>query len=247
MATKENSLPFDRIKCIDDETKMITFGYIRTIYTNQQIPEAVQCIVLLFYARHLDSEILTDAETKTLLDLFEKHDKFTELGNFYYDRIFHGLEDGFRAQTFVEKCHNHPNILVIIHTKDENVFGFYTSKGWEGELSPALKHAHDKKLFLFLIRSTNPKYKPLIASSRINGWRRGLASYHGYFCYLSDCLWLSNECNCKGYSKVTDCVKYYGLPTDSYLNADKPVFNVADLEVFQLKQICKIFTNNMKQ
>ena len=98
------SLPFERIKHIHDKYMHIVSGYIRNIQT-KEIPESIKLEILLFYYNTFESSILTDNECiYKLLSLFEEQSVLKHLTDYSYRLIFRGTRDGFKSQTFYDKC-----------------------------------------------------------------------------------------------------------------------------------------------
>ena len=126
MATK---LSFERIKSMKQSMKDTVRGYLRGDL--DEIPEIVECLILLFYFNQIDSEILSDAECHALLSLFSEQDKFADLGSYSYSLIYSSYNDGIGEKIFKEKCHGITNLLCILSAENGNVFGWYTAKGWE--------------------------------------------------------------------------------------------------------------------
>ena len=164
-----------------------------------------------------------------LLSLFEEQHKFKELKNYSFHLLYASYRDGIGEEIFKNTCHDQQNLLCLIHAKEGNVFGGYTSKGWRGiHVGQA---QDDEKAFLFLIRSKKG-HDPKIFNN--TGTKKELYNQSGYYCMFgSNCaIWINRSGewgNSYGQSDQYETMKSYDL-----LVGDCP-FSVASLEVFQLR------------
>lgn len=232
-------LPFERVKHIRNTLKDTVFGYIREsqsiLPSNKsyyQIPELVQHTILLFYYQQIESSILDNIEKDKLLSLFDEQNKFEEVGNSYsYQMIYSSVEHGDGEKTFKSLCHNKRNLLCLIHSKDNNVFGGYTSSGWTDDVNNYSHGLYDDKSFVFSIRS-NKGYDPAIFNviqSENSLWNQ--QSYYMMFAGLQ--VIYINTSGKSGYA-ASQPQRYQKYPYDSYLA--KKNFTVSAIEVFQLQQ-----------
>ena len=179
-------LPFDKVKRIRQKEKDIVFGYLRKFQAMvhmkegivcSNIPKSIQYSILLFFYSDIESKILTDAETDDLLFLFEEQHKFKELKNYSFHLLYASYRDGIGEKIFKKICHDQQHLLCLIHAKEGNVFGGYTSKGWRGiHVGQA---QDDEKAFLFLIRSKKG-HDPKLFNNR--GTDRELYNQRGFYC-----------------------------------------------------------------
>ena len=73
--------------------------------------------------------------------------------------IYKRTRDGYAANDFTDRVNGKKNILCIIHTDSDNVFGGYTQKGFNK--NGDTEDTKDLKAFLFSIRSSK-NYPPRI-------------------------------------------------------------------------------------
>eukprot|EP01084_Bolivina_argentea_P064976 118444_1 len=240
---------FDRIKTIKQSYKDIVFGYIRkcqdllpqhVLY--YQIPQPIQSTILLFYYSMLDSSILTDNECDILFSLFEKHNKFKELGYFEYELIYSSKRDGIGEIAFKKKSHNKKSILCFIESTEGNVFGGYTKRGWWNDENYGQQ---DDNAFIFSIRS-NKNNPPAIFSS-VKSSSAAIWNQDNYYCVFGgDCAFYVKQDGKTGNLNSKRCIyvkqdgktgnlNYQKYPSDLYLTNEN--FGVECIEAFQLKKI----------
>ena len=153
-----------------------------------EIPESVLLVILLFYYNSIESSILTDNECDKLLSLFEEQNKFEDLGQYSYKLIYNSHKDGKTMKEFVERCHGKPNLLCIVYTTKNNVFGGYTSKGWTTDSFTI----QDDDAFIFSIRSSK-NYPPKIFNA-IKGTKTLQNSSHFYCIFGSGyAIWIGYD------------------------------------------------------
>ena len=227
-------LPFERLKRIRPSIKDIVYGYVNITHSN--ITEAIKDVILLFYYQHLESLILTDEECDILSSMFEQANKFKDLGNYSYKKIFNIDKDGDYESLFKEKCHDKSHLLCLIQTVDDDVLGGYTAKGWQGH-SENIVHQQDDKAFILNIRS-NKNYEPKIFD--INNYCHALRVQSNFYCqfggdgtevflgtsYFKTLLYTSSTTN-----------NYKPYPSNNYLTSGKSGFRgiqISKIEVFQL-------------
>lgn len=151
------------VEKIDQLNKDIVFGFIRESqllfpsdnpYFN--IVNLIKHICLLYYFRTFDSKILSESEQWEFLDLLSRQNK--DLG-VKFNLIYRLSRDGqFKKDEFREKCHDRKNLLCFIHTKDDDIYGGYTSSGWRKKNCPSGTYINDTKTFIFMIRSNQSQY-----------------------------------------------------------------------------------------
>ena len=235
--TMSSSLPFEKVKKIKTCKWLYSyecqslFDCLNNPY--YQIPIAINYIILLFYHLIIESSILL-IKNDILLDLFDKNNKFNDLDHhFNYNPIFKGTIDGFSEDSFVSKCHNKENLLIIIETSCNCVYGAYTSIGWKGKNTGYLSKRKDIKAFIFFVRNSN-HLDPIIIDAKTTETTH-IASYIGYYCYFGDTLWLNSYCNINSDNCILSNV--YGpygktIPGEY---AKLQSYSVNEIEVFQLK------------
>ena len=97
-----------------------------------------------------NSKILTNLEGLDLIARGLVKDDIDSLRNLRvgYKLIYRASEHGGGAEDFHERCDDFEGTLIIIKTKDENIFGGYTSVSWDPEEGEEKK---DENAFVFSI------------------------------------------------------------------------------------------------
>jgi hypothetical protein len=83
---------------------------------------------------------------------------FAEFRGKYFEILWRGSRDGFRAREFHRRCDGHANTLTVILDTEGNVFGGFTPVKWES--SEFGKDKADDSLKSFLFTLTNPHNIP---------------------------------------------------------------------------------------
>lgn len=242
-----DNLSFERIKYINQKHKDIVFGFIKKEYLElscnniyYQIPRAplIQHIILLFSYKTINSSILTLNEEDKLLSLFHQNNKFIDLGNYSYNLIYKASKDGFNEIKFKKICHGQRNLLILIHTEHNNVFGGYTSNGWSTEKVFEL-YENDKNAFIFSIRSSQ-KFKSEIFNVKKDHNQYALRNQSEFYCMFGyDCT-IYIQIKSVYVRKITTDYKSY--PNDYYLetegkgNDNEKYSEIMEFEVFKLEK-----------
>eukprot|EP01084_Bolivina_argentea_P018138 33818_1 len=216
--------------------KHIVSGYIRSnqCLNELHIPDSIASIILLFYFNPIESTILTDNECDMLLLLFVDQKKL-QMFNSNYKLLYRASRDGYTVDEFFDKCDKKNNIFCIIQSSENNVFGGFTSLGWDRLLKDSATYTTDNKAFIYLIRSTQ-KFKPQLFPVQNDG-ENAIGQFSG--CYLGFgyngfAFYLYTNSNSTTNSGATErrCDTYN---IDQYtLNGHKTLFNAKEIEVFQV-------------
>jgi hypothetical protein len=102
---------------------------------------------LAYYFTRFDSTIMTSKEKEMLMNL----GKFSSM-----NLIYRASTDGFHAFQFHDKCDNITNIVAVFKSHRNNVFGGYTSVGFDSTGGSK----SDSEAFLFLLRNNNVTLAP---------------------------------------------------------------------------------------
>ena len=126
-------------------------GYLREDMQELDIdiPQDLVNLIVSFY-QPLQTKILTQIATN---DLYEKVSDKLECDNICWKLIYRGTDDGFSGGQFWSKCDKIENVIVIIKTKDGDIFGGYTAKGFMKH--NGRQHTRDDKAFLFGFNEIN--------------------------------------------------------------------------------------------
>ena len=97
-----------------------------------------------------NSKIITNLEDLDLIARGLAQDDIDSLRNLrvLYKLIYRASEHGGEAEIFHERCDDFEGTLVIIKTKDDNMFGGYTKLSWDEEDG---KEKRDENAFVFSI------------------------------------------------------------------------------------------------
>ena len=71
--------------------------------------------------------------------------------------LYRGSEHGFTSNAFHQTCDGHPKVLILIKSISGNIFGGYSSKGWD---SANLGYSNDEYAFLFSL--VNKEHSPFL-------------------------------------------------------------------------------------
>ena len=225
---------------ISQRHKDIVYGFIKDVFksfpsdNSYYTPDGlISSICLLYYFTRINSKILTVKESSAFINLLEKESKFNNLGNYKWNLIYRLSDDGFSFNIFREKCHELKNIVAIIHSDTNNVFGGYLSVGWQ-KYEDYFAYQKDPNAFLFLIRSSkdypmelfNVKEKEDCYISCVHDEEVCIFGGGWDICIAQDCA-VDNYSYTRGHN--------FGVPNEGYLNGDKKCFFAKDIECFQLK------------
>ncbi|KAJ6244944.1 hypothetical protein M0813_20778 [Anaeramoeba flamelloides] len=123
---------------------------------DQKIPKSpfkLKVIDQIFLKR---SEILQKENNPKFLKILEKWIK--EAGsNSNLQRRFNSRTDGWKYQTFHEKCDNKGKSIVLIKLKNKSLFGGFAAIDWDS--TSECKQSTGNKSFLFSLISLDPKFK----------------------------------------------------------------------------------------
>ena len=238
-----HSLSLEKVKCIGTKWKYCVLGYVRDAQTlwntdnpYYQIPELIQFIILLFFYNPIQSKILNDAQCDQLLSLFDKEDKFKNLGAFSYDLLWRVSKDGSDETKFKEKCHGQPNLLCIIETENlegRYIIGGYTCRGWP-KTTKSMVYFEDDDAFLVYIHNTETDLPMKIFNAKKG--KEALRVQDGYvLIFGQDCSIWVNISSGNGALEATG-IDYQDIPKEYWINGDKfGDFEVREIEIYQLK------------
>jgi len=172
---------------------------------------------------HLESNIVSLNSIEFILDYIKRNDN-----EFIFKKInllYRATRDGDNAINFDNLCNNKLNILIIIKTYDNYIFGGYSKIGLK-----ELKEIEDNNSFLFSI--DNRKIYPIIKGIKMKFYLYSVDS--GII--LFDNLFIYNNFLNRDYNFISKKLKtiFNGLKYEFEMNGDKEFFQCKELEVFQL-------------
>ena len=128
---------------------LIISNYVRHNYENKfgnhHIPIPLKYVMMKYSNTITGSHLLSPHKDLECIQMFQL--KLPNIKQF--NLLFRASEHGFSAQKFHSLCDNKGATIVIIKSKNGNVFGGYTSKSWIS--SDGFAWGRDEKAFLFLI------------------------------------------------------------------------------------------------
>ena len=239
------STALKQIKHINQSKKDIVFGYIRE--SQQLLPKnnayytivpLIKYLCILYYQHYIDSTILSDHDKNVFIDLLDKHNKFNDLGdNYSWNLICKASDYKFRAKKIKEKVYSYKNLVIIIQSQRNNIFGGYTATGWPNRGDEYLR---DPKAFLFSIKSNG-------FDAQIFNIKKRYAEYATYRHTNEDYMFMfgkmgridlhvCDKCNnSKTYKNRFGKGYAYDIKEKDCLNGDIDYFFVREIEIFELK------------
>ena len=207
---------------------MLVDGYIREI--EQSLNETIIateinkiCFQFYFLQFILDSIILTKDEKLKLFELFIDH-KLDNMVN--WKLLFRASDDSFDETVCHNKCENNSNILWIIHSETDNVFGAFTKQKWITTVSYNWKEDNDA--FLYLLRSTQ-NYPS--QSFEVKKALEAVSFHKDHLFHIGRLDLTTLPCSKSGINRTGSHVAYH-VPKHGYLNGDEYGFELKDLEIF---------------
>jgi hypothetical protein len=174
---KQHTVDDDKIKKLDEEA---TYLVKKTQSEIQSLKDVIFDSKLLAFKTNkekLNKSILGETKvwkTSGLFD-FKQKNELMLLCEFpvdqKWDLIYKASKDGFQAVRFHSKCDDKANTLVVIKSKNGNIFGGYTEKSWSNTnfLSPYIDKSDSNAFIFSIINKENRSLK--IKCSPNNGIR----------------------------------------------------------------------------
>ena len=188
-----------RVGKIRQKYKDIIKGYVRKVqsmFTEDKayynIVDLIKHIILLYYYRTFESKILTDDEQEEFMDFLTRNSK--RIVDYSWKLIFDSREDSLEVNKFVDKVHDHPNVLLLIQVEGDTVIGGYTKVGWSKHIYNTYKFEDvwtaDKDAFAFYFKSPHKK-DPFISNVKqdTNSFSNAICHSKGYYALFGNC-WL---------------------------------------------------------
>jgi hypothetical protein len=157
---------------------------------------------------------------------------FREFRGKQFSVLWRGSRDGFKSQTFHDRCDGHSNTLTVIFDTKGNIFGGFTPLKWESQ--GGLKADNDEKSFLFTLKNphniparifrlkTERKNEAIRCGSRFSPWFEG-----GIF--VSDNCNANTSCTLLGLHYINDT----GLDGKIVFTGSE-YFQVKEIEVLEI-------------
>ena len=191
---------------------------------NISIPSDLRNTIIRYYSPWLLTTVKLTMEEKLILH--STIQSVTINRQKYWKSIYRGSVHGFGYHDFWSKCNNVKNIVFIIQTSADRIFGGYTSKGFK--VDKQKKHITDMNAFLFVL--VNGKAKVFFVQTKQDAlyFQPGCLFNFGEQGYD-----LSIIANCDRKWSISKTINgSYGLPTSCKPFGTK--FKVKEMEVYEL-------------
>jgi small nuclear ribonucleoprotein (snRNP)-like protein len=175
---------------------------------------------------HIDSKIIESKDNiNFILDYIKQNDKTFNFNNIKL--LFRGSRDGDRTKTCHELCDNKQNVLIIMKSEDDYIFGGYSKIGFK--INDNLDYKIDNNCFLFSLNLK--KIYPVIKDKEVIC---NLEEIRG-LCFYGSLAFVDNFMNIYDNQFMSKIKLYFnGLNEDFEMNGGNKHFRCKDLEVFQL-------------
>ena len=140
--------------------------------------------------------------------------------------------DSFDVKTCHLLCQGYNNIVWIIHTIENNVFGAFTTTTWNTNNNVDIK---DPNSFIFLLRSMDKtkELKKFDIVTLQNKATDAVRYHNNYLCLIGTGYDISIPAECDKPNQFTYCCRgNYKTPTKYYINNEKRNFIVKSIEIF---------------
>ena len=214
------------------------YGYVRRNY-NGICPNDIIKVIYSFYLLSMDSNILTDNEQISLLNLI--YDKLTKTKEFKRvksidtELLYRASENEYRAKKFHELCNDKGATITVAHKKEgDRVFGGFTTKSWIRESDDDGEQTNDPNAFLFVIRP-NVKVFRLAEHYEKDGTFAicHFSNYGPVFGTGTD-FWIADRCQSRSANGSTPST-YKFKRSEFCGNHIERHFSIKDYEVFSVK------------
>ena len=180
---------FKSLTNVRQKDKDIVNGFVKEVqilfpknnpYYN--IPDLIKHLCLLYFHHVIPSKLLTKEEQSILMKLLRDHKKSELYDKYEWKLIYRASRDGLNEDIAKKYYENKKNLVAFIHTKNDNIFGGYTSSGWKHANGYDYVYNPDKNAFIFGIRSSKD-YKPSIRNvlSNTSSISNAMFSRKGYY------------------------------------------------------------------
>ena len=211
------------------------------------INQLIQNLCLLYFAHLIDTQILTDDEQTKLFELVNK--QLDNESNIEWKLLYRASRDGFGREDFYSKCNGRNDIICIIQSEQNNVFGGYQSVKCDKERADeSVKYdkmyEDDPSAFIYKISLADDLQAKVEIFPVQNNGREAIQHYQsGYlsFGYAGMAMYiLDNGFEARGYASAYDCDEY---KLKRYqLNGESTNYLMKEIEVFQLEVFWDVST-----
>ena len=202
------------------------------------IVQLIQNLILLYFHTRIDTKLLTDEEQYKLFKMFKDNTKpkFIQLLETKpLKLIFKSSGKDMDSKKCIDKVYGRKDILILIHSINDNICGGYTSVGWKKEsLDGDDFHVEDENAFIFNIRSSNG-FESKVSYVKKNETQNALRHYwsrnYGRGCLMFGSLALYIWQDRTIYAKGNDM--YYDALPNKYHFLGQYSSALKEIEVFQ--------------
>ena len=236
---------FQKIKLCQQQDKYLVSGYIKQIQSILPHEEnsyfiidlLVQSLILLYFYKTLDSKILTDDEQSQLMQMLEQqtNNKFKELMmEKWFNLVYKAFKEDIPETEFKNEVFDKKNILILIHTQNNNVVGGYTSFGLNSFAKEG-QGIKDDDVFILSIRSSKG-HKPGISYINEGIRNRGLSHPSDLLCIFEnptgETIFALNKDRYFYAYLETVCVSF--TKQDYLFGETRCITRIDDIEIFQM-------------
>ena len=178
-----------RVNKIPKKYKDVISGFTRAVQSMlpddnayYNIVDLIKHIILLYYYRLFESKILSETEQERFMQFLEQNNK--TITDYSWQSIFDSRKDGLKCSTFIDKVHDHQNVILLIQVQGDTVIGGYTKTGWSKTIHENAANGDgdafsaDKDAFVFHFKSSNGN-NPFI--SNVKQDQRSISNALGYW------------------------------------------------------------------
>ncbi len=229
---------FKKIANIRQKDKDIVNGFIKEVQTlfpednpYYIIADLIKHLCLLYFHHKINSKLLTDEEQTIFMKLLRDNNKFG-FDEYEWKLIYRASNDGLDENIAKEKYEGEKNLVALIHTENDNIFGGYTSVGWRHATTESGLYDKDEKAFCFSIRSSKG-HKAVIRNVIKSRHHEAMFSRSGYYLIWNGKIYLNgskNTADLYNYGEYEACKSEYDFTGGLRIQQAK----IKDIEVFQL-------------
>ena len=189
----------------------------------------------------MDSKILSEDEKLQLKQLLIENNYNM---NMEWDLLYRGTDNDFSTEKWQKACTNKENVIMIVESEQNNVFGGFSITGWKYAKDVEAQYGSDERAFLFLLRSqkrNKPQLFPIKADDEhIKNATASVIDALGGFGNAGHDLGIMDPNSSQYFMKEswvnnkeeTD----YDVPGNQYLNDGVKHFLTIEMEMFRVKE-----------
>jgi hypothetical protein len=160
---------------------------------------------------------------------------FSVFGDKTFRLLYRGSRDGFGASHFHSRCNGHPNVITLISTKNNCIFGGYSPLAWQSRNHNTSSADSSLTSFVFTIKNPHNMpariFKQKQVANAINDYSSSGPAYGNPVDF-----YVADQCHAStsSYSNLGQVyVNDTGIPGDQVLTGSH-YFTVEEIEVFEV-------------